>query len=416
MGFVSDASRRRFLRSAMWLAAGAAMGPALAALAGCGAAPGRTPAPSPAAPARLADVEKSTLTIGFIPITCATPIIMAHPLGFYKKHGLDVTVKKYGGWAEIRDAAIAGEIDAAHLLSPIPVAASLGVGSARVASRLPAIENINGQALTLAMKYKDRVKGPRDMKGMKLAVPFDFSMHNLLLRHWLAEGGVDPDRDVQIRVMRPPDMVANLAAGNVDGYFAPDPFNQRAVHEGIGYIHMLSKEIWPNHPCCAFAAKQEFIEKYPRTYHALLKAIVDATNYSRKPENRREIARAIAAKEYLNQPVEVVEAVLTGRFANGKGQTLDEPDRIDFDPFPWKSFAVWIQTQLVRWGYIAPQQAASLDFKKVADEVFLTGDLRAAQKSLGMDAPAEDYKVETIMGRRFDPHQPGDWTQKNIRA
>ena len=132
---------------------------------------------------------------------------------------------------------------------------------------MPAIENINGQAITLANKHKG-VKAAADMKGFRFCVPFDYSMHNFLLRYFLAEGGLDPDKDVQIRVVPPPEMVANLRAGNVDGYLGPDPFNQRAVFEDVGFIYKLSKEIWDGHPCCAFAAKREFAEKNPNTFLA----------------------------------------------------------------------------------------------------------------------------------------------------
>ena len=113
------------------------------------------------------------------------------------------------------------------------------------------IQNINGQAITLAMKHKDK-RDPKQWKGFKFAVPFDYSMHNFLLRYYVAEHGLDPDKDIQIRVVPPPEMVANLRAGNIDGFLGPDPFNQRAVYDEVGFIHMLSKEIWDGHPCCAF--------------------------------------------------------------------------------------------------------------------------------------------------------------------
>ncbi len=188
-------------------------------------------------------LEKTDLSIGFIPITCATPIIMAEPLGFYSKHGLNAKVKRAAGWAMVRDWAINKDVDAAHMLSPMPLAITLGVGSVPVPFYMPAIENINGQAITLHNKHKG-VKTAADMKGFRFCVPFDYSMHNYLLRYYLAEGGVHPDKDVQIRVVPPPEMVANLKAGNVDGYLAPDPFNQRAVYENAGFIFKLSKEIW----------------------------------------------------------------------------------------------------------------------------------------------------------------------------
>src|SRR2546426_6006429 len=237
-------------------------------------------------------LEKRDLKIGFIPITCATPIIMAEPMGFYKKHGLNVQVVKASSWAMIRDLSINGETDATHMLSPMPLAISLGVGSQSVPYVMPAVENINGQAITLATTHKG-VKSAAEMKGFKFGVPFDYSMHNFLLRYVLAEDGVDPDRDVQIRAVPPPEMVANLRAGNLDGYLAPDPFNQRAVFEEVGFIYMLSKDIWPGHPCCAFATKREFVEKTPNTFRALLSAIVDATQYAHDTTHRKEIAAAI---------------------------------------------------------------------------------------------------------------------------
>src|SRR5689334_19926929 len=174
--------------------------------------------------------EKKDLKVGFIPITCATPIIMAHPMGFYSKHGLNVEVIKTAGWAVIRDKTLNKEYDAAHMLSPMPLAISLGVGSNPVPYTVPAIENINGQAITLAIKHKDK-RDPKDWKGFRFAVPFDYSMHSYLLRYYVAEHGLDPDNDISIRSVPPPEMVANLRADNIDGYLGPDPFNQRAVFD-----------------------------------------------------------------------------------------------------------------------------------------------------------------------------------------
>jgi nitrate/nitrite transport system substrate-binding protein len=361
-------------------------------------------------------VEKAELTIGFIPITCSTPVIMADPLGFYSRYGLGVTVKKFAGWADIRDAFIAKEIDAAHLLAPIPLATTLGLGGTQVPALLAAVQNINGQAITLANKFQATVRGPSDFRGLRMAVPFDFSMHNFLLRHYVSTGGVDPNRDMEIRVMRPPDMVANLASDNIDGYLGPDPFNQRAVFENVGFLHLLSKDLWNGHPCCGFVTSREFKERYPGTYTALSQAIVDASLYAHKPENRKQIAEAIAPQNYLNQPVEVIEAVLSGHFHDGKGQTLSDPNRIDFDPYPWKSFAAWMTSQMVRWGYVSAEQAATLDYRKLADDVFMTGDVRAALERAGAIAPADEYRKETIMGATFDAQNLAAWTQPRVSA
>src|SRR5882724_4833747 len=286
-------------------------------------------------------IEKKDLKVGFIPITCATPIIMAHPMGFYTKHGV---------------------------------------------------------------KHKAK-NDPKQWKGFKFAVPFDYSMHNYLLRYYVAEAGLDPDTDIQIRAVPPPEMVANLRADNIDGYLGPDPFNQRAVYDGVGFIHLLSKQLWDGHPCCAFAASKEFVTTQPNTSAALRKAIIGATVYAHKPENRKEIAAAIAPANYLNQPETVLEQILTGTYADGLGNVKRDPNRIDFDPFPWHSFAIWILTQMKRWGQIK----GDVDYKAVAEQVYLATDTAKFMKEIGLPPPPMTSKTFSVMGKPFDPAKPEDY-------
>lgn len=352
------------------------------------------------------NIEKKDLTIGFIPITCATPIIMAEPMGFYAKHGLNAKVRKASGWAMVRDWAINKDVDAAHMLSPMPLSITLGAGSQQVPFLMPAVENINGQAITLANKHRG-VKSAKDMKGFRFCVPFRYSMHNYLLRYYLGEGGVHPDKDVQIRVVPPPEMVANLKADNVDGYLAPDPFNQRAVYENVGFIYMLTKQIWNGHPCCAFAISQEFTETYPNTFKALFRAIVDATHFSSDPKNRREIAKAIAPANYLNQPRIVLEQVLTGRYADGKGAIQNVPDRIDFDPFPWHSMAKWILSQMKRWKHVD----SDFDYTAIAEKVYLAAECDKYIEELGYRPRGKTYRKHVIMGREFDPDKADEYAR-----
>ena len=387
--FPHDETRRRFIRAvggSTALAAISALFPLAAAKE---------------AFAQAGKIEKPNLKVGFIPITCATPIIMSQPMGFYGRHGLNVEVVKTAGWAVIRDKTINKEYDAAHMLSPMPLAITLGIGAKPLPYTMPAVENINGQAITLAIKHKDK-RDPKQWKGFKFAVPFDYSMHNYLLRYFVAEHGLDPDRDIQIRSVPPPEMVANLRADNIDGFLAPDPVNQRAVYDGVGFIHTLTKNIWDGHPCCAFAASREFVTQYPNTYRALLKSIIVATAYAAKPENRKQIAEAIAPANYLNQPVTVVEQVLTGTYADGLGNVRKEPNRIDFDPFPYHSFAVWILTQMKRWG----QLKGNVDYAKVSREVFLATDAAKLMKEAGMTPPSSTSKKFVVMGKEFDPAKP----------
>jgi nitrate/nitrite transport system substrate-binding protein len=286
----------------------------------------------------------------------------------------------------------------------MPIAITLGIGSNPQAYTMPAVENINGQAITLAIKHKEK-RDPKSWKGFKFAVPFDYSMHNYLLRYYLAENGIDPDTDVQIRAVPPPEMVANLRADNIDGFLGPDPMNQRAVFDGVGFIHMLSKEIWDGHPCCAFAASKEFVTTAPNTYAALLKAIIDAAAFATKSENRKQIAQAIAPANYLNQPETVLEQILTGTFADGLGNIRREANRVDFDPFPWHSFAVWIMTQMKRWGQIKTE----VDYKAVAEQVYLATDTTKLMKEVGLTPPATTSKSFAVMGKTFDPSQPDEY-------
>ncbi|GAC1534168.1 MAG: CmpA/NrtA family ABC transporter substrate-binding protein [Candidatus Velthaea sp.] len=384
--------RRRFLSSA---AAAAALGAAAGseAFAATGAA------------------EKKQLRVGFIPITCATPLIMAKPLGFYAKYGLDVELVKMPSWAAVRDKALAGELDAFHMLSPMPLAISLGTGSAQVPMKLASIENINGQAITLSKKLAGRVNGVKDFKGLRLGVPFDYSMHNLLLRYYLAGAGLNPDRDVQIRVVPPPDMVAKLTVGDIDGFLGPEPTNQRAVYNDVGYIHILSKDIWNNHPCCAFATQAAFIKENPNTFRRLNKAIIDAAHFAHEATHRVDIAKAIATKEYLNQPEEVISAVLTGSVEDAHGKHLTVPDRVDFSPYPWHTYSYWIVTQLQRWGYIK----GTVDYEGLSKDVFLTDVARDLAREVGFPTPPADFRSVSLMYDKFDPRYAGEYLAKQKR-
>jgi nitrate/nitrite transport system substrate-binding protein len=394
--FPQDEVRRRFLRAV-------GKGTAMAAISSV------LPVASLQAMAqdKKGALEKTKLKIGFIPITCATPLIMAKPLGFYDKQGLDVEVIKTAGWALIRDKMINKEYDATHFLSPMPLAISMGAGSNAVPMNVATIQNTNGQAITLHNKHKDK-RDPKQWKGFKFAVPFEFSMHNFLLRYYLAEAGINPDTDVQIRVVPPPEMVANLRAGNIDGYLGPDPFNQRAVYDEIGFLHILTKDLWNGHPCCAFGTSAEFIQQNPNTFAALYRAVLTAAAMARQSKNRELIAKVISTQAYLNQPETVVAQVLTGRFADGLGNVVNVPDRADFDPMPWQSMAVWMLTQMQRWGYVKGE----VNYNQIAERVFLITDARKHMKDLGMPFEAgSGYKKHTIMGKEFDPAKAAQYAK-----
>jgi nitrate/nitrite transport system substrate-binding protein len=218
----------------------------------------------------------------------------------------------------------------------------------------------------------------------------------------VAENGLDPDTDIQIRVTPPPEMVANLRAGNIDGFLGPDPFNQRAVYDEVGFIHILSKDLWDGHPCCAFGVSEAFIRENPNTFAALYRSVLVAAQMARDPRHRALVAKVISPPNYLNQPETVVEQVLTGKFADGLGKVQNVPDRADFDPFPWQSMAVWILTQLKRWGYVK----GDVNYRTIAEQVFLATDARKHMAQLDMKPPAASYAKFKVMGKEFDPATP----------
>ncbi len=387
--FPRDAERRRFLSAVGAQTAAAALASVLpiGALTAMAQEKGKP--------------EKKDLKVGFIPITCATPLIMSAPLGFYEKQGLNVTLVKTAGWALIRDKIMNGEYDASHMLAPMPLAITLGSGSAALPMNVATIQNSNGQAITLAMKHKDN-RDPKNWKGFKFGIPFDYSIHNLLLRYYLAEHGLDPDKDVQLRVVPPPEMVANLRAGNIDGFLGPDPFNQRAVFDQVGFLHILSKEIWDGHPCCSFGVQTAWIKQHPNSFAALFRAVLNAAAMAAGPGNRATIANAIAPANYLNQPPQLLEQVLTGKFADGLGNVKNVPDRVIFDPIPWDGVGIWILTQLKRWGYLK----GDVKYKEIVEQVYLMTDAKKRMKEEGILAPAEMPKKIVVMGKAFDKTKP----------
>lgn len=393
--FKTDTARRAFLRSAGVAAA-------------VGAVSTMFPLASLQAMAQEAmrNLEKRRLTIGFVPITCATPIIGGHALGYYGRYGLDVDIVKTAGWAVARDKCLNGEYDGSHLLFPMPMAMSLGLGSTAQPWRVVSNVNTNGQAIVLGNRHRDKMD-PRSWRGLRFAVPFEYSMHNLLLRTYVAEVGLDPDRDIQIRVTPPPEMVANLRAGNIDGYLAPDPFCQRAVFDQVGFIYKLTLDLWRQHPCCVLGLSEKFIQENPNTFIALSTAILEATAAAETPQGRIAFAESMAPANYLNQPVEILRQILTGVYPDGLGNIRRVPDRISFMPLPTQTMGVWVLSQLRRWGYIQ----RNAQYTDLARELILTTTtaermraMMAANNQIRFaDANQDPNAPVVVQGRNFDP-------------
>src|SRR5258707_7907821 len=177
----------------------------------------------------------------------------------------------------------------------------------------------------------------------------------------------------------------SLRAGNIDGYLGPDPFNQRAVYDQVGFIHLLTRDLWDGHPCCSFGTRSDWVKENPNTFAALYRAVLNAAAMAAGPENRTTIAEAIAPANYLNQPVPVLEQVLTGRYADGLGNVKNVPNRIEFDPVPWNSLGVWILTQMKPWGDLK----GDVRYKEIVQQGYLMTQAKRLMKAEGIMAPAE---------------------------
>jgi len=363
--------------------------------------------------------EKARVSFGIIPLTDCAPIVVATELGYFEKYGLDVTVSREASWANIRDKVVSGELDGAQMLAGMPLAATLGVGPIQQATLTAFSMDLNGNGITVsnalyermvaadAIAMAERPVTARALKKvieqdrktgkppMTFAMVFPVSTHNYEVRYWMASAGIDPDRDVRLVVIPPPQMVANLEAKNIDGYCVGEPWNAHAVAAGIGHTLITSYEIWNNSPEKVFGVSREWAERYPITHRAALMGLIEAAQWMDRPENREEVVRLIARPMYVNAPEEVVKMSMTGTFRYAAGESARPLS--DFNVFyryaanfPWRSHAMWLLTQMLRWGQIDD----AIDIRQVASEVYRPELYRDAAAALGVPVPQRDYKIE----------------------
>ncbi|PZN75722.1 MAG: nitrate ABC transporter [Candidatus Methylumidiphilus alinenensis] len=375
----------------------------------------------PASSIVIGGLEKDEVSLGFIPLTDCAPLVIALEKGFFKDFGLRATLSREPSWANIRDKVCFGLLDGAHMLAGMPLAASLGAEAFRVPMVTGFSMGLNGNAITVSNRLyrrlmetgiplqspatanalkklimEDKAKG---MKPMRFAMVYPSSSHNYLLRYWLASAGIDPDRDIRLTVVPPPQMADCLRTGSVDGYCVGEPWNARAVEEGIGRVLINSGEIWNNHPEKVFGVTREWAEAYPNTHKAILMALLLATRWLDQAENRAEAVELLARPEYVDAPPSALAAGLLGRFTYGQGEAPKvQPDFHVFHRyaanFPWASHAEWILTQMQRWG----QLRGSMDIKLAAASVYRPELYRQAASALGLTYPPFDRKQEGLHG------------------
>lgn len=365
------------------------------------------------------NLEKTQLAFGIIPLTDCAPIVIAKEKGFFKKYGLNVNISKEASWANIRDKVSSGLLDGAHMLAGMPLSATLGVGSIKKDTVTAFSMDLNGNAITVSNALHARMMEADPMamqtrpttavalkkvidadkkagkQPMVFAMVYPVSSHNYEIRYWMASAGIDPDNDVRLIVIPPSKMVSNLEANNIDGYCVGEPWNQQAIAMGIGKSIITSYEVWNNSPEKVFGVTRDWANNYPCTHKATIKALIEATQWMDIPDNRKEVVRIISAKEYINAPQSVVENSMTGTWTYSNEEApVTMPDFNVFHRysanFPWQSHAVWTLTQMVRWG----QLDQAVDFKKVAESVYLSDVYREAAEELGIASPITNYKTE----------------------
>lgn len=364
--------------------------------------------------------ETADIKLGIIALTDCSPIVIAHEKGIFKKFGINSTVSKEASWAVIRDKLTTGENQASHMLLGMPIASTMGLGgSASKEMIFPWIMNRNGQGITLANKFKGKVGA--DPKALKPLVdeakaagtPLTFAMtfpsgtHAMWIRYYLAAGGINPDSDITLTTIPPPQMVANMKVGKMDGYCVGEPWNARAIAEDIGYTSVATQEIWKNHPekVCAFT--KEFSEKNPKAVKAVLKALHEASVWLDDLGNRKEQVSIISAASYVNCPPEVIYSRLMGELDYGDGRTKKDEDYMIFSGrncnYPQPKYIKWWLSQFRRWGMVE----GAPDYDGVAKAVAGTALYEEAMKEVGYTGGKLDDSSETFMdGAVFDPSKP----------
>jgi ABC-type nitrate/sulfonate/bicarbonate transport system substrate-binding protein len=352
-----------------------------------------------------AQVTQRKLRVGFVPLSDCAPLVMAHELGLFKKHGLNVALSRELGWATIRDKIIHGELEAAHAVAGMPVAATLGLGSIPCDCLTALVLNLHGNAITLSNELwekgvrdgatlREEITRSRREKTFVFGVVYPFSSHNFLLRDWLTGAGINPDRDVRIVVVPPPQMAANLKAGNLDGFCVGEPWNSVAVQSHVGWCVATSAELAPGHPEKVLMVRRDFARKRDEEHLALVAALLEACEFCDAPDHREQIIATLAQPAYVNVPAAALRRGFSAEFDFGHGEVRHVPN---FDVFhrhnanePSGDKAAWILQRLRASGLC---KDVSVLNSELGRRIFRT-DLFAQVVALSHSTPIQS-KIET---------------------
>ena len=369
------------------------------------------------------------MILGFIPLLDCASLVVAAERGFAAAENLELALVRETSWANIRDRVVIGHFDAAHMLGPMTVASTLGIGHVKVPVIAPIALGLGGNAITVSLRLWEQMTTAGATAGADLAthaaalkkviaarararrepltfgMVYPFSCHHYQLRYWLAAAGIDPDREVRLVVIPPPFLVDALRARQIDGFCVGEPWNSVAVHAGVGTIVGPTTALWPYGPEKVLGCRLEWAQRHPKQLASLQRALYHASLWCENPENHTELARLLAQPRYVGAPAELLRQALAGQLiltTDSAPVTLENfyvPARHNAT-FPWVSHALWFYAQMVRWG-----QTEFSENQLAAVRTTYRPDLyRAALAAINPDIPGEDSKVEHFFdGQRFDP-------------
>ena len=352
--------------------------------------------------------EKTEVKIGFIPLTDCASVVMASVLGIDQKYGVKIIPTKEASWAGVRDKLVNGELDFAHVLYGLVYGVHLGIGGPKKDMAVLATLNHNGQAITLSKKLAEKgaIDGPSlaklmqtDKREYTFAQTFPTGTHAMWLYYWLATYGINPMKDAKVITVPPPQMVANMRVGNMDGYCVGEPWNHRAIIDGIGVTATTTQDIWKDHPEKVLGCTAEFVQKNPNTARAMIMAVLDASRWiDAGLQNKMKMAETIAEKSYVNTSVDAINQRILGRYQNGMGKTWDDPNYMKFFNdgtvnFPYLSDGMWFLTQHKRWGLLKDHP----DYLTVAKQINQIDIYKQAATASKTPLPKSDMRSSKFM-------------------
>ena len=365
--------------------------------------------------------EKKEVKIGFIPLTDCASVVMASVLGFDKKYGVTIIPTKEASWAGVRDKLVNGELDFAHVLYGLVYGVHLGVGGPKKDMAVLMTLNHNGQAITLSRKLADKgaINGAglaqlmaKERREYTFAQTFPTGTHAMWLYYWLAAHGIHPLKDAKVITVPPPQMVANMRVGNMDGFCVGEPWNHRAIMDGIGITANTTQDIWKDHPEKVLGTTAEFVKKYPNTTRAVMMAVLEASQWiDASLSNKMKMAETVAGKAYVNTGVDAINQRILGRYQNGLGKTWDDPNHMKFFNdgavnFPYLSDGMWFLTQHKRWGLLKSHP----DYLAVAKEVNQVELYKSVASAMKISVPKDVLRTSKLIdGVVWDGKDPAKY-------